>query len=179
MATHRRKPNRPAIKSNTKRMPIIDYSNTNRNHDTIVKIIKANYDEKEAQELIRDGKNVYFRIIDGDDEFTPEWFEAMCNEMDRQEIESIEHLHKKKKHMEKILLQSEMLKSYGFKETDYLMETLIMHTKQCGRFFICVIIDNTGDVYTEVNGERTTNCKYLHQLKRLVFILSGEKLEKA
>jgi len=79
MATHRRKPNRPSIKSDVKSLPVIDWSNSSRNHGTLVKIEKAIQEEKESDKIIQNGIDVYFRIID-DDEYTDEWFETMKKE---------------------------------------------------------------------------------------------------
>ena len=51
MATHRRKANRPSIKSKVKHIPKgLDWSNQDRNASTLKRIEKAIEDEKEDKE---------------------------------------------------------------------------------------------------------------------------------
>jgi len=48
MATHRRKANKPSIKSDAKKIPSgLDWSNTSRNASTLKRILKATEDEND------------------------------------------------------------------------------------------------------------------------------------
>ena len=60
MATHRRKANRPSIKSNIKKLPLgkIDWSNSDRNVGTLKRIAKAIDDENDYPQVEHTDDNV-------------------------------------------------------------------------------------------------------------------------
>ena len=57
MATHRRKPNRPSIKSKVKKLPLgkLDWSNSDRNTSTLKRISKAIDEENDISGDALDG----------------------------------------------------------------------------------------------------------------------------